>query len=423
MGLCGLNPAYPYRKTSPNHKNIYPNILQIVAGLCSISQYLSLMNLPVIKLKVALHKSIKVVQIYFEKNQAVLELMRTNKDLRWSQTMRCWYLPYVNNIKQTLLQLFKGKALLEFENTQSQTVTIASPQNIKTNLKPTHQLQTLSDEAIKKTGQFANWLRSKRYSESTIGTYTDALKTFLRFYSTKPVTEINNDDVITFNNNYIIANNLSASYQNQVVNAIKLFFKTIELKSMETELVHRPKRPKLLPNVLSKDDVKELLDKTTNLKHKAMLSLIYACGLRCGELLRLKFEHIDAKRNLLIIKQSKGRKDRIAPLSIKILNLFTEYYKAYRPKVYLFEGQIRATMYDERSLQLVLKTSLLKTKINKPVTLHWLRHSYATHLLENGTDLRYIQELLGHSSSKTTEIYTHVSNKSLQNITSPFDYL
>lgn len=381
------------------------------------------MNLPVIKLKVALHKSIKVVQIYFEKNQAVLELMRTNKDLRWSQTMRCWYLPYVNNIKQTLLQLFKGKALLEFENTQSQTVTIASPQNIKTNLKPTHQLQTLSDEAIKKTGQFANWLRSKRYSESTIGTYTDALKTFLRFYSTKPVTEINNDDVITFNNNYIIANNLSASYQNQVVNAIKLFFKTIELKSMETELVHRPKRPKLLPNVLSKDDVKELLDKTTNLKHKAMLSLIYACGLRCGELLRLKFEHIDAKRNLLIIKQSKGRKDRIAPLSIKILNLFTEYYKAYRPKVYLFEGQIRATMYDERSLQLVLKTSLLKTKINKPVTLHWLRHSYATHLLENGTDLRYIQELLGHSSSKTTEIYTHVSNKSLQNITSPFDYL
>ena len=154
-----------------------------------------------------------------------------------------------------------------------------------------------------------------------------------------------------------------------------------------------------------------------------MLSLIYSCGLRCGELLRLKPENIASKRGLIIIKQAMGRKNRIVPLSPKVLVLLREYYNSYKPVNWLFEGQVIGNMYDERSLQLVLKQSVSKANIKKPVTLHWLRHSYATHLLEAGTDLRYIQELLGHSSSKTTEIYTHVSNKELQRIVSPFDTL
>ena len=154
-----------------------------------------------------------------------------------------------------------------------------------------------------------------------------------------------------------------------------------------------------------------------------MLSLIYSCGLRCGELLSLKPEHIDSKRGLLIIKQAKGRKDRIAPLSVKILTMLREYYIASKPNIYLFEGSKKGEQYDARSLQQVLKQGVAKANITKPVSLHWLRHSYATHLLENGTDLRYIQEILGHSSSRTTEIYTHVSTKSIQNIVSPFDYL
>lgn len=154
-----------------------------------------------------------------------------------------------------------------------------------------------------------------------------------------------------------------------------------------------------------------------------MLCLIYSCGLRCGELLALKPVHIDSKRNVVLIKNAKGQKDRIVPLSPKILEMLREYYKTYQPSVFLFEGQIKGNPYDARSLQQVLKQSLKKADIQKPVTLHWLRHSYATHLLESGTDLRYIQELLGHSSSKTTEIYTHVSTKSLQQIKSPFDDL
>ena len=154
-----------------------------------------------------------------------------------------------------------------------------------------------------------------------------------------------------------------------------------------------------------------------------MLSLIYSCGLRCGELLRLKPEHVDSKRSLLIIKQAKGRKDRIAPLSNKTITLLREYFIAFKPSVYLFEGCNRGEPYDERSLQQVLKQGLRKAQINKPITLHWLRHSYATHLLEGGTDLRYIQEILGHSRSTTTEIYTHVSTKGIQNVISPFDTL
>jgi len=154
-----------------------------------------------------------------------------------------------------------------------------------------------------------------------------------------------------------------------------------------------------------------------------MLSLIYSCGLRCGELLALKPAHIDSKRNIVMLQNAKGKKDRIAPLSPKILNLLRDYYVLYKPKTYLFEGNKAGIAYDARSLQQVLKQALQKVNITKPVTLHWLRHSYATHLLESGTDLRYIQELLGHNSSKTTEIYTHVSTKNIQQIKSPFDDL
>lgn len=229
--------------------------------------------------------------------------------------------------------------------------------------------------------------------------------------------------MIAFNNDYILKNNFSSSFQNQVVNAVKLFYRQIQGANINVELVHRPKKEKLLPNVLSKQEVKEILNAPSNIKHKAMLSLIYACGLRRSELLNLKPIDIDSNRGVIIIRQAKGKKDRITPLSEKILAMLREYYKAYKPATWLFEGQTINEKYDERSLASVLKRALEKTTIKKPVTLHWLRHSYATHILESGTDLRYIQELLGHKSSKTTEIYTHVSTKNIQNIKSPFDDL
>ena len=378
------------------------------------------MNIPIVKIDLATHREKKVVQLHFIKNEAVLTKLRSINNLRWSQTMCCWYIPHQKNILSLLFSQLKGTAFIDYEALKEVT---KENEAFNTTNDVINTLLPLKEESQAKVQSLVNWMRSKRYSESTISTYTEALKTFLRFYADKEIRHITNDDLVKFNNEYILKNKLSASFQNQIVNAVKLFFRTIELKSMETELIHRPKRAHRLPNVLSKEEVKAILNAHGNLKHKAMLSLIYSCGLRCGELLRLKFEHLDERRKLLIVKQSKGKKDRIVPLSIKTIELLRDYTKTYQPKEFLFEGQHEGTMYDERSLQQVLKQSLKKVGIAKPVTLHWLRHSYATHLLEGGTDLRYIQEILGHSRSTTTEIYTQVTTKSIQNVVSPFDSL
>jgi integrase/recombinase XerD len=235
--------------------------------------------------------------------------------------------------------------------------------------------------------------------------------------------ELNQQHVEEFCREHIIKRGLSLSYQNQLINAVKLFYRYRYKKVMEVEGIQRPRPEKRLPNVLSKQEVKLILEQPTNLKHRAMLSLIYACGLRRGELLQLRLKDVLSDRQLLFIQQSKGKKDRVVPIGEKVIEMLRDYYKAYRPRVWLFEGQVVGERYSERSLQLVLTRAVEKAKIAKPVSLHWLRHSYATHLLENGTDLRYIQELLGHNSSRTTEIYTHVSTKNLQKIRSPFDDL
>ena len=270
---------------------------------------------------------------------------------------------------------------------------------------------------------FKNYMNYRRYSENTIKTYSDALEVFFRFFQNKNLESLTIEDIIQFNNDYILRKNLSSSYQNQVINAVKLFYRNRFNKTMEVDFIQRPRREKRLPNVLSKEEVKSILEAPTNLKHRAMLSLIYACGLRRSELLNLTLTDILSNRNLLFIRQSKGKKDRVVPISNRLIDILREYYKAFKPKAWLFEGQFPNTKYSEKSLENVLKQSLTKTKISKKVSLHWLRHSYATHLLENGTDLRYIQELLGHSSSRTTEIYTHVSTLNLQQIRSPFDDL
>ncbi len=367
-----------------------------------------------------LHNNRMKLFMKFDYDTKAIELIKTLPGVKWSQSEKRWHIGYHPEALNSIRNTFKNTGVYIQTLNDVNDVVKPRPAEIK---KPSDALPDLNKAQKDKVDQFKNWLRSKRYSESTIGTYIDSIQTFLRYYAAKDLSEMTNDDLIAFNNNYILANNYSASYQNQVVNAVKLFFRTIENKQLQPELIHRPKRPKLLPNVLSKEEIKLILNAHSNIKHKAMLSLIYSCGLRCSELLHLKPEHIDSKRGVLIIKQSKGRKDRIAPLSDKIINILREYYVAYKPMKYLFEGQKCGEPYDERSLQNVLKQSLSKVNILKPVSLHWLRHSYATHLLENGTDLRYIQEILGHSSSKTTEIYTHVSTKNIQKIVSPFDYL
>jgi integrase/recombinase XerD len=249
------------------------------------------------------------------------------------------------------------------------------------------------------------------------------VKVFSTLMAAKDLSKVNNEDVVYFIHSHIIGSGYSSTYQNQMVSALKIFYREVCNAPIVVDAIERPRREHKLPNVLSKDEVKRILDAHANGKHRTMLSLIYACGLRRGELLRLRFNDIDRSRNLLIVRQSKGKKDRVVPLSDRIMAMLDDYVRAYKPKNFLFEGQKEGVPYDEQSLQSVLKQAVAKCRIRKPVTLHWLRHSYATHLLESGTDLRYIQELLGHRSSKTTEIYTHVSTSNLKKIKSPFDDL
>jgi integrase/recombinase XerD len=362
----------------------------------------------------AIHKGVAVVLLKFPFDEKLGNLVRKINGMRWSKTLRAWQAPYSIAVLNEIKKIFEPIAKLDAQPLKD---SLAKEKRIQSNKRE------LNSETKTKIEKFLVWLKSRRYSQSTITTYVDALRIFLLYFQSKAVDEITDDDIIEFNNKYILGNNLSASYQNQVVNAIKLFFKTVEHTKINVDLIHRPKRSNELPNVLSKEEVKKILEAHSNTKHKIMLSLIYACGLRRSELLNLTFSHIQSDRGLLIIKQGKGRKDRIAPISPKMIEMLKEYYKQYRPSVWLFEGQRKGEKYTAESLQSVLKQALVKAGIDKPVSLHWLRHSYATHLLEAGTDLRYIQELLGHKSSKTTEIYTHVSTKSLQKIKSPFDDL
>jgi integrase/recombinase XerD len=371
----------------------------------------------------AVHHEEHVLCIRFPRDPELETTMRKIGNCRWSRTLSCWYMRNTPANFRKVLQLLRPHGYVDFSEVLNKDVSSKKqPDTIKQKPKSmiATELSSLHDEELK---CFVRQLRSRRYGDSTIKTYSEALRTFLRFYANVPVTQLTESDIVLFNNDYILKNKFSASFQNQVVNALKLFFTLVEKRSLNPEIIHRPKIPKTLPNVLSKDEVKSILESLKNLKHQSMLSLIYACGLRSGELLTLKPQHVDSKRELLIIKNTKGNKDRIAPLSLKIIELLRSYYRAYKPKHYLFEGQVAGTPYDGRSLQLVLKQAVAKSGIKKPVTLHWLRHSYATHLLEAGTDLRYIQEILGHKSSKTTELYTHVSTKSIQKITSPFDTL
>lgn len=366
-----------------------------------------------------LHENRIRLFLKFAYDQKLVEFVKTFHGCKWSQSKKVWHIPYNMETPDKLKLLFAERgATLNYINEFMELPKLSSPKP-----KANEALPGASAVHVEKLKVMMNWMRSRRYSESTIGTYTDAMRTFLRFFADKPISELNNDDVVIFNNEYVLKNRLSSSFQNQVVNAIKLFFRVVENKVIDIEKVHRPKKEYVLPNVLSKEEIKLILNAHRNIKHKAMLSLIYSCGLRRSELLNLKLSDIDSKRGLIIIRKAKGKKDRVAPLSDKILKLLRDYFVACKPKEWLFEGQSGKGQYDERSLANVLKQALEKCKITKPVSLHWLRHSYATHLLENGTDLRYIQEILGHSRSRTTEIYTHVTDNSIRKVISPFDTL
>jgi integrase/recombinase XerD len=355
--------------------------------------------------------------LFFPYDREVISMIRTIPGARWEPKLCCWHVSFTLSSLNRLTNMFRDGSIYDFQIQDDLEIRML-------NGKPgVNMLRPSSKDDLENVESFRQWMKFRRYSNSTIRTYCEMVVTFLRFIKPKEAPDEVGNDVQRFTNEYILPKTLSYSYQNQMINALKLFYAEIIKKDLSVDQVKRPRREHPLPNVLSREEVRAVLRVLRNIKHRAMLSTIYACGLRRGELLNLKPQDIDSKRGLLIIRKAKGRKDRVVPVSEKIIVLLREYYRQYRPKYWLFEGIKPGTQYDERSLQQVLKKAIFLANVKKQVTLHWLRHSYATHLHESGVDIRFIQELLGHKSSKTTEIYTHVSTKSLKNIRSPFDDL
>ena len=268
--------------------------------------------------------------------------------------------------------------------------------------------------------RYCQFIALKRYSPATLKSYRGAFQLFLAHHAPRLPLELGKQDVLDYLAGRVAAG-ISEAYQNTLINAIKFYYEQVEGQPRQYYEVPRPKRPQTNPKVLAKAEVRDLLQGTENLKHRAMLMLAYGLGLRLGEVLALTPADIDSKRMALYVRGGKGKKDRDLPLPDSLLQLLREQFRQFRPVMFLFEGQRPGEPYSERSLQLVVKQAADRAGIRRPITLHMLRHSYATHLLEAGTDIRIIRDLLGHSSIKTTEIYTHVAQHSRP--ASPLDTL
>lgn len=367
-----------------------------------------------VKLSYFNHKGHKQIAIQFSYDDEIRLHIKKLPKVKWSSTNKVFY---IQNTPQNKSELFfhlrKINCYVDYSELQNKTDQNVSDKAII--------LPRLNEFNKKDLSKFKRWLQQKRLSSNTVNTYTEVTAFFLRYALLKNTTDFSKRLIESFNYDFIVKANKSISYQNQCINGIK---KYLEYKGVEVDKIDlkRPKREKKLPTVLSVEEVKQLLEATRNIKHKTLLSLIYSAGLRIGEVISLKVSDIDSNRMLIHIRSAKGKKDRYTLLSKSFLDLLRAYYKEYKPKEYLFEGQ-NNKQYTSTSAQKVLKRAVEKVGLKKRITLHTLRHSFATHLLENGTDIRYIQELLGHNSPKTTMIYTHVTEMSIRKIKNPFDNL
>jgi integrase/recombinase XerD len=266
---------------------------------------------------------------------------------------------------------------------------------------------------------FRKILNIRNYSESTVKHYNNALIQFKKWnYNLKPL-----DKKLLFNYiEYLSSSDKSYSYIRNSIMALKLFSELVLGQNLRNDFLKGIKRPNKLPDVLSIHEVKNVINSIENLKHKTIISLIYSCGLRISECINIRISDIDSSRMLVKIKQGKGKKDRYVQLSYKMLKLLRAYYKEYKPQNHLFQGQ-KKDEYSAKSIQNVLKKAIARCKITKRITPHSLRHSFATHLLEQGTDLRIIQEILGHKDIRTTQIYTHISSSDISRIKNPIDFM
>ena len=369
-------------------------------------------KLPEITLSRIYFKKTHQIKISFEYSNTIIAVLRKIKKAHWSQTLKSWY---IKNNPENIKLLFS-----EFED-----LTAINAKDVFDTSMPLHQypdkrIRKLSKDNRQILNDFYKYLKGKRYSVSTVDTYTQLIADFIEYHNEKDTETLTNRDVELFIETIYIKRNYSISTQRQFISALKLFIVFYPKIEINEITLARPKKSKKLPVILSYQEMILLLQNTKNIKHRIILAILYSGGLRISELINLKIEHLHIQRHQILIKDAKGRKDRFVSIAKSILPLLENYLVTYKPKLYLIEGPKRGK-YTASSVRKFLHKSSKLAKINYIVTPHTLRHSYATHLLEQGVGLRHIQELLGHSRPETTMIYTHVARKDLLDIKSPLD--
>ena len=351
-----------------------------------------------IEFKLGFHRDKAVIFIAFEKDFDLIARVKKLVGVRWSQSNKKWYVTD-NDYYRTLFKI---------------------SETIEKKVESKGALSQLCDVNRAHLMRFVETLQLKGYSINTIRTYRNEFSQFLSVLKNHDAFACNEEQVRKYFLYCINELKLSENSMHSRTNAIKFFFEKVLHREKFFFEIHRQKLEKKLPKVIHAADIKKIFDKTVNLKHNTMLKLSYGMGLRVSELINLKVVDIDSKQMLVLLERAKGKKDRYVNLPESILTQLRLYFKEYRPKEYLFEGQYGGK-YSIRSAQVVFKQALERAELNKVVSFHSLRHSFATHLLENGTDVRFIQDLLGHSNIKTTLLYTQVSDTSLRKIESPLD--
>ncbi|GHC64700.1 tyrosine-type recombinase/integrase [Ulvibacter litoralis] len=378
------------------------------------------------------HRNKECIAVRFQYNTKIKEYLSEFPGVYWSKTIKSFYIIYSPRALDFLLTYLKEGNYTVNDSAYTRTKkNFKTPHNTRKDRKlpekpivtPKKVVNVLPDFTSEKKvifQQYIQYLNGKRYSKSTIQVYGGFVSEFLRFTRTKKVSTLTEEDVRLYIEWAVRTKKYSISTHRQLVSGLKHFAVFFPECNIDEEKLVRPNKSKLLPTVLSQEEAIDLLRVTKNLKHRTVLALLYSAGLRIGELLDLKLNSFDLDRRQIFIRNGKGRKDRVVLLAESFIPLFKNYFMTYQPKVYFVENP-SGGKYSSGSIRKFLNKSCRLARIKKYVTPHTLRHSYATHLLENGTDLRYIQALLGHSKPETTMIYTHVAKKDLMAIKSPLD--
>jgi site-specific recombinase XerD len=362
-------------------------------------------------------KGEKMIGIKFQPNSLIQNLIKSLPNPKWSSENNA---VYINNNTENLTQIFKTFRGIAWVDTRLFITDKPIKDNPKLNIDSFRNRKVI--DGYKHCPEiYLTKLELKRYSYNTAKTYISLFEKFINRFYDIPINHLTEIEIRQYLKE-LHDLELSNSYLHQMVNSIKFYFEVVMNMPNRMYTIERPRKESKLPKVLSVEEVKLLIENTNNIKHRCVISLLYSAGLRRSELLNLKVNDIDSKRMLIFIGSAKGNKDRYTLLSKATLTDLRIYFKQWQPKVFLFEG-IKGNKYSPTSVANVVNKAAFKAKIRKKVTPHMLRHSFATHLLENNTDLRYIQTLLGHSSTKTTEVYTQVAVNNIQNIKSPLDYI